>query len=65
MRPARLLGEALGELNMLDSRKAIAGGDGFVDGFPRAALAARLQARLGQPALSKADWVEIGAIGRT
>ena len=60
---ARLLGEALGELNMLDSRKAIAG-DGFVDGFPRAALAARLQARLGQPALSKTDWVEIGATGR-
>jgi hypothetical protein len=61
---ARLLGEALGELKMLDSRKAIAGGDGFVDGFPRAALVARLQARLGLPALSKADWVEIGAIGR-
>jgi hypothetical protein len=61
---ARLLGEALGELNMLDSRKAIAGGDGFVDGFPRAALVARLQTRLGLPALSKADWVEFGAIGR-
>jgi len=61
---ARLLGEALRELNMLDSRKAIAGGDGFVDGFPRAALAARVQAKLALPALSKADWVEIGAIGR-
>jgi DUF309 family protein family protein len=60
---ARLLGEALGELNMLDGRKAIAG-DGFVDGFPRAALAARLQARLGQPALSRTDWVEIGGTGR-
>jgi hypothetical protein len=61
---ARLLGEALGELNMLDGRKAIARGDGFVDGFPRAALVARLQAKLGQPALSKTDWVEIGASGR-
>ena len=46
------------------ARKAIAGGDGFADRFPRAALAARLQAKLAQPALSKADWVEIGAIGR-
>ena len=62
---ARLLGEALGELDTLGDRKAIAGGDGFVDGFPTAALAALLQARLAQPALSKADWVEIGAIGRT
>ncbi len=61
---ARLLGEALGEFNMLDSRNAIAGGAGFVDGFPRAALAARMQAKLALPALSKADWVEIGAIGR-
>ena len=49
---------------MLESRKAIAGGDGFVDGFPRAALAARVQAKLALPALSKADWVEIGSIGR-
>jgi hypothetical protein len=60
----RLLGDALGELHMLDSRKALVGGDGFVDGFPRAALVARLQTRLGQPALSRADWVEIGATSR-
>src|SRR6202047_5621848 len=32
---ARFLGEALGELEAL--RKAVTGGDGFADGFPRAA----------------------------
>ena len=58
---ARLFGEALAELDTLERRKAIAGGDGFADGFPTAALAARLKAKLGQPSLSKADWVEIGA----
>ena len=62
---ARLFGEALGELNALGLRKAIAAGDGFADGFPTAALAALLKARLALPVLSKADWVEIGAIGRT
>ena len=62
---ARLLGEALGELDALGARKATAAGDGFADGFPTAALAALLQAKLAQPALSKADWVAIGVIGRT
>src|SRR5450756_2928995 len=38
---ARFLGEALGELDTL--RKAVAGGDGFADGFPTAALAALLR----------------------
>jgi hypothetical protein len=61
---ARLLGEALGELNRLDVRKATAAGDGFADGFPTAALAELLKARLARPILSKADWIEIGAIGR-
>ena len=62
---ARLFGEALGELDALGLRKAVAGGDGFADGFPTAALAALLQAKLAQPVLSKADWVEFGAVGRT
>jgi len=61
----RLLGEALGELDTLSLRKAVAGGDGFADGFPTAALSALLKARLAQPLLSKADWVKIGAVGRT
>ena len=62
---SRLLGEALGELKTLSLRKAVAGGDGFADGFPTAALAALLQAKLALPQLSKADWVKIGAVGRT
>jgi hypothetical protein len=49
---------------MLGARKATAPGDGFADGFPTAALAALLRAKLAQPVLSKADWVEIGAAGR-
>jgi hypothetical protein len=61
---ARLLGEALGELNALGARKTIAAGDGFVDGFPTAALAALLKAKLASPLLSKADWVAIGAVSR-
>jgi hypothetical protein len=60
---ARFLGEALGELDTL--RKAVTGGDGFADGFPAAALAALLKARLALPLLSKADWVAIGAVSRT
>jgi hypothetical protein len=59
---ARFFGEALGQLDTL--RKAVVGGDGFADGFPTAALAALLQAKLALPALSKADWVKIGAIAR-
>jgi hypothetical protein len=61
---ARLLGEALAELKALGARKAIAGG-GFADGFPTAALAALLGSRLRQSPLSKADWVELGTVGRT
>ena len=63
-RAAARLGNALGGLTTLGSRKAIAAGDGFVDGFPTAALAALLQAKLDQPVLSKADWVKIGATSR-
>jgi len=61
---ARLLGEALGELDTLAARTATVPGDGFADGFPTAALAALLRTKLAQPSLSKADWVEIGAVGR-
>lgn len=61
---ARLLGEALGELNALGARRATAAGDGFVDGFPTAALAGLLKTKLTLSALSKADWVAIGATGR-
>jgi hypothetical protein len=61
---ARFFGEALGELDAL-GRNATAAGDGFVDVFPTAVLAALLKAKLAQPALSKADWVELGKIGRT
>jgi len=61
---ARLLGEALAELRVLDARKAAAGG-GFADGFPTTALAALLTSRLQQSPLSKADWVPIGAVNRT
>jgi hypothetical protein len=59
---ARLLGEALGELEALGTRKA--GADGFADQFPTTVLAAVLRSRLTQPLLGKADWVEIGAVGR-
>ena len=62
---SRLLGEALGELRALSLRKAVAGGDGFADSFPTAALAAMLQAKLALPLLAKADWIKIGAVGRT
>jgi hypothetical protein len=61
---ARLLGEALAELDAL-IRKVVAPGDGFADGFPTTALAAVLRTKLALPALSKADWVQIGAIART
>ena len=62
---ARLLGEALVELDALGARKAAAAGDGFVARFPTAALAALLRSKLALPALSKADWVAVGAIART
>lgn len=61
----RLFGEALRELTTLSLRQAVAGGDGFADTFPTAALAVLLTGKLAQPALSKADWVNIGAAGRT
>jgi len=59
---ARFLREALAELDTL--RKAVAGGDGFADGFPAAALAAVLRGKLALPELSKPDWVPIGPTGR-
>jgi hypothetical protein len=62
---SRLFGEALAELNELSVRKAIGAGGGFADAFPTAALAGLLRTKLAQPALSKADWVAIGAPGRT
>jgi hypothetical protein len=61
---ARLLGEALVELDSL-MRRANAPGDGFADGFPTVALSVLLRARLALPLLSKADWVAIGTVGRT
>ncbi|MGZ5876652.1 MAG: DUF309 domain-containing protein [Bradyrhizobium sp.] len=61
---ARLLGEALAEVNALLARKTKAAGDGFVDSFPTAALAALLKAKLAQASLSKTDWIAIGPIGR-
>ena len=62
---ARLLGEALAELNELSVRKATATGDGFADGFPTAALAGLLRAKLALPILSKADWIDIRLTART
>src|ERR1700674_4545456 len=56
---ARLMGEALRELNALGARRATAAGDGFVDGFPTAALAELLKTKVTLPVLSKADWVAI------
>jgi hypothetical protein len=61
----RLMDEALGGLSRLGGRKVVPAGDGFVDGFPTAALVALLQAKLAQPVLSKADCVKIGASSRT
>jgi len=60
---ARLLGEALVELEALGIRSA--GGDGFADCFPVAALAALIKAKLERPQLAKADWVAFSALGRT
>ncbi|MEH2523788.1 MULTISPECIES: DUF309 domain-containing protein [unclassified Bradyrhizobium] len=59
----RLFGEALGEFEALGMRSA--GGDGFADSFPVAALAARIKAKLALPMLTKADWVAFGAAART
>jgi hypothetical protein len=60
---SRLFSEALRELDALGVRGA--GGDGFTDGFPVAALAARVKAKLAQPTLAKADWVAFTAAIRT
>jgi hypothetical protein len=62
---ARLFGEAQAELRALNSRKAPAGGDGFVESFPVPALNALLQAKLGRPQLSKVDWIALSAIVRS
>ncbi|AWM10103.1 DUF309 domain-containing protein [Bradyrhizobium symbiodeficiens] len=62
---ARLFGDALAELMSLTSRKAAPAGDGFVESFPIPALTALLQAKLGRPQLSKADWIAISAIVRS
>ncbi|WP_431206149.1 DUF309 domain-containing protein [Bradyrhizobium betae] len=62
---ARLFGDALAELRALTSRKAAPAGDGFVESFPIPALTALLQAKLGRPQLSKADWIAISAIVRS
>ena len=59
---ARFFAEALRELDTL-GRNAMTAGAGFVDAFPTAALAALLKAKLAQPTLAKADWVEFGKIG--
>ena len=61
---ARLLGEALQELDALAARKATAAGDGFADGFPAAALIDLLKGKLARPELTKADWVAFTAAGR-
>src|SRR4051812_10023992 len=60
---ARLLGEALAELNALGMR--VNAGDGFADGFPVAPLAALVKAKLARPVLAKADWVAFGTVTRT
>ena len=60
---ARLLGEALVELEALGIRSA--GGDGFADCFPVASLAALIKAKLAQPQLGKADGVAFAAAIRT
>jgi hypothetical protein len=61
---ARFFREALGELDALGTRQATAAGDGFGDGPKTGALGGLLRARLAQPLLSDADWVDIGAVGR-
>ena len=60
---ARMLREALGELQALGSRNP--GGDGFADGFPLVPLAVLIQSRLERPMLTKADWLAFAAVGKT
>jgi len=59
----RLLGEALGQLDALGMRGA--GGDGFADSFPVAALTGLLEARLARPQLDKTEWVTFSVATRT
>lgn len=59
----RLLGEALGELDALGLRGA--GGDGFADSSPVAALAGLVRARLALPQLAATDWLAFAAAVRT
>ncbi|THD66992.1 MAG: DUF309 domain-containing protein [Bradyrhizobium sp.] len=61
---ARFFREALAGLDELGTRKATPAGDGFADGATMGALAALLRAKLAQPALSEADWIDIAVIGR-
>src|ERR1700712_5041267 len=61
---ARLLREALAELNELRVRKATAAGDGFADGFPTDTLAGLLRAKLARSVLSQDDLINIGSIAR-
>jgi hypothetical protein len=61
---SRLFGEALAELDELRVRKATGAGGGFADAFPTGSLAALLRTKLALSALSKADWIEIGALSR-
>ena len=60
---ARLLGEALAEFEALGVRSA--GGDGFADCFPVAALAALIRAKLAQPSLARDGFVALAGAGRT
>jgi hypothetical protein len=60
---ARLLGEAVGELDALAGLSAA--GDGFADSFPAASLALLIKARLQRLPLAKTDWVAFAAVGRT
>src|SRR3954469_22264775 len=46
---ARLLGEALQEIDALIARTATSAGDGFADGFPAAAMIELLKAKLARP----------------
>ena len=60
---ARLWGEALSGISELLRRRTPVVGDGFVNRFPAANLAERVNARLAQPSRSKADWIAFGQLG--
>ena len=62
---ARLFGEAAAELNTLSARKAGATGDGLVDSFPTAELAALLKSKSVRSELGKADWIAFSGLSRT